>query len=283
VLAPSVFVWPHVNANCDEPHPLAIVYPAPFVARAALPRLPDRELLALLKALGDDTRLRALRLIAERPLLGRGHPRHAPGGLLRPLQSPAGAGRAALDRVVGLPGERRELKRALLLLCVPVLVAACGGGGSTSASTTTSDAGNPASAVEAPPGGRVRTLYDAGGWAVVQAAARGRARAWVVQRVGDRWRVDRSQRVKVRILGPDPGTKAAPVPQIAAELVAPAPLAESGLWVDGEPLEVKGGGTPRRGTIYGAPASPLAAGTHVAVAYGRTADTGTAVAWTFRV
>jgi DNA-binding transcriptional ArsR family regulator len=67
VLAPSVFVWPHVNVNCDEPHPLAIVYPAPFVARAAMPSLPDRELLSLLKALGDDTRLRALRLIAERP------------------------------------------------------------------------------------------------------------------------------------------------------------------------------------------------------------------------
>jgi hypothetical protein len=129
----------------------------------------------------------------------------------------------------------------------------------------------------------VRTLYNAGGWAVVQATAPGRARAWAVRRVGDRWRVDRSQRVKVRVLGPDPGTKTAPVPQIAAELVAPAPLVESGLWVDGVPLEVKGGGTPRRGTIYGAPTSPLARGMHVAVAYGRTAGTGTAVAWTFRV
>ena len=46
---------------------------------------------------------------------------------------------------------------------------------------------------------------------------------------------------------------------------------------------MKGGGSPRTGTIYGAPAAPLAPGPHVAVAYGRTATAATAVAWTFRV
>ncbi|MDX6476881.1 MAG: hypothetical protein QOH95_2392 [Gaiellaceae bacterium] len=66
-LVPSVFVWPHVRVNCDEPFPLSLVYPAPFVARDARPRIPDAELLRLLKVLGDDTRLRALRLIAEAP------------------------------------------------------------------------------------------------------------------------------------------------------------------------------------------------------------------------
>jgi DNA-binding transcriptional ArsR family regulator len=53
--------------NCDEPWPLFVVYPAPFVVREAAPRIPDEELLRLLRALGEDTRLRALRLIAERP------------------------------------------------------------------------------------------------------------------------------------------------------------------------------------------------------------------------
>jgi DNA-binding transcriptional ArsR family regulator len=67
VLTPSVFVWPHVRVNCDPPWPLALVYPAPAVARAAEPRLLPDELVQLLRALGDDTRLRALRLIAERP------------------------------------------------------------------------------------------------------------------------------------------------------------------------------------------------------------------------
>ena len=58
---------------------------------------------------------------------------------------------------------------------------------------------------------------------------------------------------------------------------------ESGLWVDGAVLDVKGGGTLRRGTIYGAPAAPLAPGPHVATAFARSARDATAVAWTFTV
>jgi DNA-binding transcriptional ArsR family regulator len=67
VLVPSAFVWPHVYVNCDAPWPLHVVYPAPFVAQDARPKLPSEELVGLLRALGDDVRLRALRLIAERP------------------------------------------------------------------------------------------------------------------------------------------------------------------------------------------------------------------------
>jgi DNA-binding transcriptional ArsR family regulator len=67
VLTPSVFAWPHVHVQCDDPWPLALVYPAPFIARDARPPIPNAELLRVLKALADDTRLRALRLIAERP------------------------------------------------------------------------------------------------------------------------------------------------------------------------------------------------------------------------
>jgi DNA-binding transcriptional ArsR family regulator len=67
VLVPSAYVWPHVRVNCDEPWPAAVIYPAPFVARDARRRIPDAELLRVLRALADDTRLRALKLIAERP------------------------------------------------------------------------------------------------------------------------------------------------------------------------------------------------------------------------
>lgn len=89
--------------------------------------------------------------------------------------------------------------------------------------------------------------------------------------------------MKIEILGPHPGGTAPKLPQVAAQLTAPAPgLVESGLWVDGKPLQVKGGGSPTRATIYGAPAKPLTAGTHAAIAYGRTAVTGTARAWSFR-
>jgi DNA-binding transcriptional ArsR family regulator len=67
VLCPSVFVWPHLRVNCDPPWPLGIVYAAPALAREAEPRIPPAELLRILRALGDDTRLRVLRLVAERP------------------------------------------------------------------------------------------------------------------------------------------------------------------------------------------------------------------------
>jgi DNA-binding transcriptional ArsR family regulator len=67
VLVPSAFAWPHVWLNCDAPWPLAIVYPAPFVAEDARPRIPSADLVRVLRAAGDDVRLRGLKLIAERP------------------------------------------------------------------------------------------------------------------------------------------------------------------------------------------------------------------------
>jgi len=78
VLVPSAYVWPHVRVNCDPPWPPSIVYAAPFVASAARPQLPSEELVRVLRAVGETTRLRALKLIAERqrstqelaPLLG---------------------------------------------------------------------------------------------------------------------------------------------------------------------------------------------------------------------
>jgi hypothetical protein len=88
--------------------------------------------------------------------------------------------------------------------------------------------------------------------------------------------------VKIRILGPE-GDVAA-TPQVAVELSAKKPLIESGMWVDGKELVVKGGGlTATKGTIYGAPGMPLAKGTHTAVAYARTAEHAHAVLWMFGV
>jgi DNA-binding transcriptional ArsR family regulator len=67
VLAPSFYVWPHVRVNCDEPWPLTLVYPAPFVRGEARPELPPGELLRALRAVAEPTRLRVLRLVSERP------------------------------------------------------------------------------------------------------------------------------------------------------------------------------------------------------------------------
>ena len=159
--------------------------------------------------------------------------------------------------------------RRLALLLGVLVVAGCG-------SSHARDTGTTTAAAPAPPGPG-RTLYAGGPWAVVLDGTR----AKVFHQVGDAWRRDASRAVKIRILGP---TGTAPrVAQVAAELSATQPLIESGLWVDGIEVPVKGGGSATKGTIYGALGKPLAKGRHVAVAYGRTDAHGAAVAWSFRV
>jgi hypothetical protein len=123
-------------------------------------------------------------------------------------------------------------------------------------------------------------LYAGGPWAVVVKG--GDATAY--HQVGKDWRPDRSGKVRIEVLGPKPGSSQPSTPQVAVQLSADAPLVESGVWVDGQELVVKGGGVkPTVGTIYGAPDGPLAKGTHTAVAYGRTDAHAAALAWTFRV
>jgi uncharacterized protein YceK len=162
------------------------------------------------------------------------------------------------------------MRRIALLLFVAVALAGCGGSSKSSAPTTT------APVVPKPGPGTV--LYQSNPWAVVLAGTKARA----LRLAGGAWRADTSGAVHIAILGPH--AKAAATPQVAVELSASSPLVESGLWVDGTELTVKGGGLrPTRGTIYGAPSAPLAKGLHVAVAYGRTATHATAVAWSFRV
>ncbi|HXK15781.1 MAG TPA: hypothetical protein VNH45_14695 [Gaiellaceae bacterium] len=122
------------------------------------------------------------------------------------------------------------------------------------------------------------TLYAGGDWKVVLDGNH----ATAFHQVAGTWKPDTSGAVKIRILAPDGNV--APTPQVAAELSAKKPLIESGMWVDGKELLVKGGGlTSTKGTIYGAPDTPLTKGTHVAVAYARTDEHATAVAWSFRV
>jgi DNA-binding transcriptional ArsR family regulator len=66
LLVPSVFVWPHVRVNCDAPWPLAVTYRAPHLV-SELRRSTPPELVKLLKALADPTRLRILEVLAKQP------------------------------------------------------------------------------------------------------------------------------------------------------------------------------------------------------------------------
>ena len=67
LMVPSVYVWPHVRVNCDGPWPSALVYAAPSVVDDARAKLPSQDLLKIIRSLGADTRLRALRLVAQQP------------------------------------------------------------------------------------------------------------------------------------------------------------------------------------------------------------------------
>lgn len=67
VLVPSLYAWPHVRANCDHPWPLGLVYPAPAVREEGRITIPPGDLLRVLRALADDTRLRILKVVAQRP------------------------------------------------------------------------------------------------------------------------------------------------------------------------------------------------------------------------
>ena len=179
------------------------------------------------------------------------------------------------------------MKRLVPLLAV-ALLAACGGGSKPQPAGTTAPAGpDPAAAMEALIGlqpkleGLVRTDFQGSSWAVVQSSAGTKANAVAFELVRGKWQADQTGKVKITILGPQPGSHADALPQVAIGITAPEAFVESGLWVDGRELLEKGGGSATKGTIYGAPATRLAPGRHVAVGYARTATSGTAIAWVF--
>jgi hypothetical protein len=180
------------------------------------------------------------------------------------------------------------VRRLALIAVAAVALAGCGGGSkSTTSTTTTVQEATPADAMQkliakTPAlGGAVKVLFDTGDWSVVQSSDGKTAHAVVFRNVNGTWVPDLARKVKVEILGPQPGTTAAKLPQVAIEITSKLPFVDSGLWVDGKELFEKGGGTATRGTIYGAPAKALEPGTHVAVGYARNILNGTAVAWTF--
>jgi hypothetical protein len=176
--------------------------------------------------------------------------------------------------------------RNLLAVRIPAFVvialsaAALAGCGGSSGPTTTTAATTTEAAAPGPQtvlGAGSRALYAGGDWAVV---VRG-PRVAVAHRIAGRWLLDKTNAVRIDILGPH-GVVAA-VSQAAVELRGTGPLVESAIWVDGKELDVKGGGLkPNRGTIYSA-TPKLAPGLHRAVGYGRTDTGGGAVTWTFSV
>jgi hypothetical protein len=160
--------------------------------------------------------------------------------------------------------------RPVLILAVAALLAGCGGSGSPAKPELPG----------APAGLEVQQRDLGGGWGAAWASAGTKAYAAALQD----GKVVAGSAVKLRPLGPDQGERTGTIPQVAAELSAPKALVDYALLLDGEPLDVRGGGlTPEKISIYGAPAAPLDPGRHVVVAFARTDDAANAVAWTFTV
>jgi hypothetical protein len=154
------------------------------------------------------------------------------------------------------------------LVALTLVAAGCG----------SSKARPPASPPQPGPG---KVIFQGSAWAVVTDGGA----ASVQHLVGGAWKPAAQGTVKIRVLGPKPASTGNPaIPQVAASLSAGSALVESALWVDGVELLEKGGGlTPKRGTIYGAPASALTRGQHTAIAYARAGAQAAALAWTFSV
>lgn len=158
--------------------------------------------------------------------------------------------------------------RAALLVVLAAAVAGCGG-----SAAKLQLPGAPADA-------KVQQRDLGGGWGAAWTTAGGHAYAAALKGGA----VAADSPVTVRPLGPDPGETTGRIPQVAAELEAPGALVDYALLVDGEPIDVRSGGlTPRRVSVYGAPAGALDPGRHVVVAFARTDSTAKAVAWTFNV
>jgi DNA-binding transcriptional ArsR family regulator len=66
LFVPSAYLWPHTGLVNDPPRRLSVLYAAPSAAFDSPPDVTDG-MAPLLRALADPTRLKALKLIAERP------------------------------------------------------------------------------------------------------------------------------------------------------------------------------------------------------------------------
>ena len=107
--------------------------------------------------------------------------------------------------------------------------------------------------------------------------------AIVIEYRNGRWRELPHGGVRVRPLGPDPGSvQHRPVVQLAAQFSAPNRILQAGLWVDSRPVHAKPHGTSTRFTAYGA-TPRLRAGRHYAVAFAGAPGSAQAKIWTFRV
>jgi DNA-binding transcriptional ArsR family regulator len=64
---PTVYGWPRVLIETDEPWPVLVVHPLRDMRQPEVPHASDHEVAEGLRALGDETRLQITRMVAEQP------------------------------------------------------------------------------------------------------------------------------------------------------------------------------------------------------------------------
>jgi hypothetical protein len=118
-------------------------------------------------------------------------------------------------------------------------------------------------------------------WAVAAVAGGRSAFAAALSHERGRWRLELGGPIRIEAVRPNPGERVVDRTQIAADVRAPAAIAEAGVWVDNRALPSRGGGLSPRAVGMFAEADDLASGSHAAVAFSSTARDASALAWAF--
>ena len=105
--------------------------------------------------------------------------------------------------------------------------------------------------------------------------------AVALRREDEGWRIELGGPVDLRPLGPDPGATESGPFQLAAGAKATAPIAEAGLWLDGQAVPGRTAGTPADVTMFSDSRGRLPAGPHAIVAFAATFADASALAWNF--
>jgi hypothetical protein len=118
-------------------------------------------------------------------------------------------------------------------------------------------------------------------WAIAAVAGPRAAFAAALSRERGAWRIELGGPIRIEPVRPLPGERVVDRTQIAADVHAPAPIQEAGVWLDSNALPSRGGGLGPRALTMFAEAADLYPGPHTAVAFTSTTHDASALAWWF--
>jgi hypothetical protein len=119
-------------------------------------------------------------------------------------------------------------------------------------------------------------------WAVAEVAGRRGAYAAALRLEPEGWRLELRGPIRIRPLRPDPNETVSGVSQLAAEATGPSALGDLGIWLDGQAVPGKYGGTSsKRLTLFTQPGQ-IEPGRHSVAIFVSAGGSAAAFAWSFR-